>query len=58
MQMVFSGKIASAVSQGWASPVGRKKNLAKGPGAGNVGTTKIERAPACSNLSFARRHRQ
>ena len=46
--MVFFGKIASAHFPPDASSLRHKKNLANGPGAGNVAPTKIERAPACS----------
>jgi hypothetical protein len=44
----FFRENASGVSEARASWFRHKKNLANGPGAGNVAATKIERAPACS----------
>ena len=48
MQMVFWEKSHRPRYAPAASLFRHKKNLANGPGAGNVAATKIERAPACS----------
>ena len=44
----FFGKNHTCLPRGVLSWLRHKKNLANGPGAGNVTPTKIERAPACS----------